>query len=559
MTSSLWSPTVTAVDTQLREELASIQSALYGAGMVGFDPALPYPDNSIGKALKALSPATAAEYADIRLYGAIGDGVADDTAAINACIAANSKIFIPAAPNYWKITSSLNITASNKKILGADRFLSKIQMNNGIFPMFAISAALSNVEISNLSLSRTTSASATGHGINCNFSATSMLFTNLIIENQWDGMHLGPAERSLIYNCQVQNNYNHGISLESFINANMTWNIAHSNTSYNVNNGINVAGVGSAVVTTLGEFTAVVSEYNGNYGLSVIGTASKRITSLRVNGGVYSYNGAGGIYVDSYSTRHRIVGVSANLSGTAATGRQASPIGISSIGSGITFTANNNEVNISGCVCIRNSYAGMDISSPFGTITGNTCNSNGANATAAAAMRTGIKLSGGKFTCSGNSCANTAGDTNQVNGIHLSTLLASIVAGNNCDANTGNGIHFLSGAGVGISDNNLLNNGVALLNAAGDNTSRVTGNLGFNPQPADTVAIGTSPWTYTAGNTPETIYWRGGTVSVVAIDGLTIATASTGAAFPSTIELGPNESMTLTFSVVPTNFTRKRH
>jgi polygalacturonase len=67
------------------------------------------------------------------------------------------------------------------------------------------------------------------------------------------------------------------------------------------------------------------------------------------------------------------------------------------------------------------------------------------------------------------------------------------------------------------------------------------------------ITVGASPFTYTAGYSPETIYVDGGTVSSITKGGITIAT-STGRA----IQLEPNESIVVTYSATPT-MTADKH
>jgi len=56
------------------------------------------------------------ESVSVKDFGAIGDGVADDTAAIQAAIDTGSSVFIPSGT--YKTTSSLNVTTNNQQITG---------------------------------------------------------------------------------------------------------------------------------------------------------------------------------------------------------------------------------------------------------------------------------------------------------------------------------------------------------------------------------------------------------------------------------------------------------
>lgn len=73
------------------------------------------------------------EYVSVKDFGAVGDGVADDTAAIQAAIDSGASIYFPNGT--FKINSSITIDVSNVNIYGAGRDQSIIQAS-GAFPVF---------------------------------------------------------------------------------------------------------------------------------------------------------------------------------------------------------------------------------------------------------------------------------------------------------------------------------------------------------------------------------------------------------------------------------------
>jgi len=75
----------------------------------------------------------------------------------------------------------------------------------------------------------------------------------------------------------------------------------------------------------------------------------------------------------------------------------------------------------------------------------------------------------------------------------------------------------------------------------------IKGNYGYNPVGVFSITVGTSPFTYTAGSSPETVYIRGGTVSDISVDGTTLFT-DTG----HSIDLEPHQSVVITYSDAPT-------
>jgi len=75
----------------------------------------------------------------------------------------------------------------------------------------------------------------------------------------------------------------------------------------------------------------------------------------------------------------------------------------------------------------------------------------------------------------------------------------------------------------------------------------VKDNIGFNPQGLITPHVTQSPWTYTAGMSPETVYINAGTVSDISKSAITLFT-NTG----HTVELEPWESLVITYTDPPT-------
>ncbi len=106
-----------------------------------------------------------------------------------------------------------------------------------------------------------------------------------------------------------------------------------------------------------------------------------------------------------------------------------------------------------------------------------------------------------------------------------------------------------------IHDNNCDGFVSSSINDGGTgNKAKVHDNINYNP--SGTIgfpSVGASPYTYTAGHTPETVYISGGTVSSVAYLGQPLF-SGTDVGVP----LGPNESIVTTYTVAPT-FRVVRH
>ncbi|NVN45159.1 hypothetical protein HW537_14795 [Asaia siamensis] len=93
--------------------------------------------------------------------------------------------------------------------------------------------------------------------------------------------------------------------------------------------------------------------------------------------------------------------------------------------------------------------------------------------------------------------------------------------------------------------NNL--NGQTASVAASSGSVTIVNSAGYNPRGISTLDVGSSPWTYTAGPSPETLIISGGSVSRVAIDGVAVA-ASTNIS----LTLSANQTAVITYGATPT-------
>lgn len=543
MTSSVWNPGLNVVDSELREILQNLTDPAQGAGYIAYDEALDYGANTAGKAIKDNAQAinnivlgATTGYTPLTQFGAVGDGVTLNDDAFAAALAATDRIYIPNPEVAYLISQPIAINSDNVRLLGESRLLTKIRMVGSSLPVIIVSANVENTELSNFRLERTTTATATGSGIDSSAITSGSVFRELDITGQWNGLLLGQTDGGQVINCNIFDNSGNGVKQASGAGANLVWDIRDSRIYNNAGNGIELSGEGSAADVILGSVDNVYSIYNTGYGLAAFGQSLKRLNSLRVSGSVFSFNGNHGVYLDTYGARHRLTSLSANLQGTEATGISNGTVA-SAVGNGINISANNLEVNVAACVASQNSYSGMNISGNLVNIVGNTCTDNGANTGAAAENRAGLKLSSGRLIVQANTLTNrVAGTGTQQIGIHLTDGVNCVVEGNNVAGNMAN----------------------AIVLAGTSTTNRITGNPGYNPAAMDTVVAGASPWTYTAGPTPEDIYLKGGTFTLLTSETQTLATAASAATQYLLVPLSPNQSFTLTYSAAPTVLRKKR-
>jgi parallel beta-helix repeat protein len=141
-------------------------------------------------------------------------------------------------------------------------------------------------------------------------------------------------------------------------------------------------------------------------------------------------------------------------------------------------------------------------------------------------------------------------------GIQLQSVYNSIIIGNRCyDDQVAKTQTYGIVQNNEASDNIIAYNDVTGNLTAGISTAsgaNVIGNTGYNPVDTTAITAGASPYIYTAGSSPETLYILGGTVSNIrdTISTVTLATA-TSDTLPVTIDLAPNQSITITHTVAP--------
>lgn len=150
----------------------------------------------------------------------------------------------------------------------------------------------------------------------------------------------------------------------------------------------------------------------------------------------------------------------------------------------------------------------------------------------------------------------TATDTEK-SGILIEDPAAGIVIGQNYIYDSGSTkqkygitVNTVAVTDALIEGNHLSGNTTSALNLVGGGTiaGEIVNNKGYHLGAAG-VSPGASPWTYTAGNTPEVVYVIGGTVSGITKNSQTVA---------SPVFLNPGEAMVVTYSSAQTVVVDKK-
>ena len=133
----------------------------------------------------------------------------------------------------------------------------------------------------------------------------------------------------------------------------------------------------------------------------------------------------------------------------------------------------------------------------------------------------------------------------------LNNVTKISVSNYNGYSNTGYALAFLGTTDLCVVSGGAWssNTAGALLDSASGTKNVVRDIAGYNPIGAAGVTTAASPWTYTAGRSPETLYVAATTsISQITQGGVSILPQATGANGNFTIHLGPNEAAVITYT-----------
>jgi len=197
-----------------------------------------------------------------------------------------------------------------------------------------------------------------------------------------------------------------------------------------------------------------------------------------------------------------------------------------SVGIKASWTALQTEVIIEGNEVYNNGSIGIDVSG--GSMTDSSVSNNEVRNNTGQGIR--IFTTATRTKVRGNASGNVSG-TSQTYGLELS----SGVTLTDCS----------------IQDNDLRNNATGPLNnvATLAGTTFIKSNPGYNPVGLSTVSVGASPYTYTCGVSPTTLFVIGGTYTSITINGTSVVTGSPA---DVSLPLQPGDSVVFTYTGAPT-------
>lgn len=271
-----------------------------------------------------------------------------------------------------------------------------------------------------------------------------------------------------------------------------------------------------------------------------------------VNGGTLNQTGAYGQH--------------GNFSSNSITGYQTgialllgSPTGASGANHmTVEMVANNVQRSTNSCYTIQSPATGSLDTVNISANTGTGCGTAGI-IISGSSTATLIKMSANILTNNGVVTGTTTAKAGiAINGNASNIQITDNILGDNGTGTQKYGISFLAGFTVSdfqITANKFTGNATAPINFSSTPTaSEISNNMGYNPVGSGATTPGASPWTYTAGLTPEVLYVYGATTVSATVGGNTVCSGTTACG----ITLAPNQATVVTYTGSPSATADKK-
>lgn len=387
-------------------------------------------------------------YANVRDYGAKGDGVAIEDNAFKDAIAAagHGMVYVPAGTYLTSSTISI-ATPSLHDGMGflGDGGDTIIKQTTASVPVITVGGFLTDVKIKNLTLGRTVAATSGGDGIYWTDSTADSHIDNVTAEDQYRGFWLSVAGNSIIQNCKAISNYSHGFyNVNTAASGAIGWIHLLCFAQFNNGDGFRFESIAGPANATTADIVNCSTFANSGHGIGVVANSSVPIHSIRIRGGFYGADGLSEVYLDTYGHEHHLTNVFAEASGSSATGRSLGTAA-THVGYNYEFTSHNEEVILVGCHGQTASSSGFATSATRTTFTGCSALENGVQAIAG--DKSGFNVKAGKAFFVGCRSGNNTVFIPQEHGIIGADGTSQFVVGCDFTGNTGTSVAFTANNG----------------------------------------------------------------------------------------------------------------
>jgi hypothetical protein len=348
----------------------------------------------------------------IKDFGAVGDGVTDDTAAFAAALLVTPvrNIFVPCGT--YNVTT-LTISVEGSMLQGGGWGCTTIRSTTSNQPVIKNTAG-HYVTVRDMSVDRTVTATAGGYGLDFSSTTDHGLISGLYVANQYDGVYLGTTAYSIFENTKITSSYRHGVY--GLSTQGVQWEMKSIVSQANNGDGFKFECTGTNGMS-LGNQTQLTTFANSGYGWRAVGGASCPVSGIRVSDSFFGSDGNSEVYLDTYgSYPHYFSNIDTETAGVHTTGR-ALATAASNVGAGFEITANNPSINLTAVTGNQHSFSGVTSAAKVSISNSFLLNNGRASVSG---KRCGIDITGSvRGLISNNQSGNTGANTAQLYGLCL--------------------------------------------------------------------------------------------------------------------------------------------
>ena len=262
---------------------------------------------------KSESVAKGEFFINVKDFGAVGDGITDDTVSIQNALnitssAPHSHVFFPKGTY---LLTSLNATDTNCHLyiynvhnvkLSGEGNATVLKANTTDKDLIRTSGGSSNISLQDLKLDRIEGAISGGNGIHFYnwYACPRWSSYNVTISKQYDGIRADSSrpQASFWESCRFDENVNNGVNL-------VMNNDEFFSTCTFINNGSHGISIGGSD-TLVSDGSVYINNccvyFNQQGGLACLGTVAQPSCNVFINGGIFDNNVAYGIYIKNTFT-----------------------------------------------------------------------------------------------------------------------------------------------------------------------------------------------------------------------------------------------------------------
>ena len=386
-------------------------------------------------------------------FGAKADGTTNCYAAIKEALAACSVVRFSAGTYIIDGIGGVTI-AGTKKIIGLGPNVTLLSTTSNSQNVITVSSG-GDILIDGFTITRVpTNPTVAAHGIDARALIGTSTFRNLFITRHYNGIALGPTDKSTFETSIIQANSNHGVLLTNALTSGPAqWYCREILSQGNGGDGFVMVAAAGRGSMSVGKFVECYTFANTGRGFRAIGvSAADNINSIRCADCFFGEDGQGEVYLDTYGTAHEFSSVYMEITGSRTTGPgiySGGGTAASNVGYGAYFTTNNQGIALNACSIVGNSYCGVTSLAADLMITNCFVYNNGR--VKAPSLDFGVEVQAGNVVINACRIGNKLGANFQKYGVVLS-ITKAIITSNDLRNNTDGAIF----GAPEISANNLL-------------------------------------------------------------------------------------------------------